>query len=80
MDDAEDDDQEDQRGWEVRRDGYGIARLYAEPVFPSHAEVCDVSSAVFDGTSAVILCDEVVYGDCPVKAVDAMSRIIGSSI
>jgi len=46
---------------------------------PSRAEVTDVSTAVLDGTDAVMLSDETTVGKYPVESVRMLDRIIRST-
>jgi pyruvate kinase len=46
---------------------------------PSRAEVTDVSTAILDGTDAVMLSDETTIGKYPVEAVRMLDRIARST-
>lgn len=46
---------------------------------PSRAEVTDVSTAILDGTDAVMLSDETTVGRYPVESVRMLDRIAGST-
>jgi len=46
---------------------------------PSRAEVTDVSTAILDGTDAVMLSDETTVGKYPVEAVKMLDRIARST-
>jgi pyruvate kinase len=46
---------------------------------PTKAEVNDISNAVFDGASAIMLSGETAAGDFPLQAVQTMNRIASSA-
>lgn len=46
---------------------------------PSRAEVTDVSTAILDGTDAVMLSDETTVGNYPIEAVRMLDRIARST-
>ncbi len=55
-----------------------LVSMVSSPV-PSRAEVSDVSTAVLDGTDAVMLSDETTVGKYPVESVQMLDKIVRST-